>query len=254
VGPASIYSFTVGILDTEPDQMIGSRVPMKVRVSVRLAIATCVFVGASISSASAEIVYLASGRTMSVKGHRVEGESMVLCLRAGGEITFDRTLVEKIVPDEVPHPDPEPEQEAAATPDVPKPPAIDVQALLDSTPYGELISSMSQANGVDPLLVRALIQVESNYKPGAKSSKGAMGLMQLMPQTAREYNVRNPYDPKANVEAGIKKLKSLIDKWGVELALAAYNAGEGAVQRFNGIPPYRETRDYVTRILSLWRQ
>jgi hypothetical protein len=211
-------------------------------------------VGASISSASAEIVYLASGRTMSVKGHRVEGESMVLCLRAGGEITFDRTLVEKIVPDEVPHPDPEPEQEAAATPDVPKPPAIDVQALLDSTPYGELISSMSQANGVDPLLVRALIQVESNYKPGAKSSKGAMGLMQLMPQTAREYNVRNPYDPKANVEAGIKKLKSLIDKWGVELALAAYNAGEGAVQRFNGIPPYRETRDYVTRILSLWRQ
>jgi hypothetical protein len=211
-------------------------------------------VGASISSASAEIVYLASGRTLSVKGHRVEGESMVLCLRAGGEITFDQALVEKIVPDEVPHPDPEPEQEAAARPEVPKPPAIDVQALLDSTPYGELISAMSQANGVDPLLVRALIQVESNYKPSAKSSKGAMGLMQLMPQTAREYNVRNPYDPKANVEAGIKKLKSLIDKWGVELALAAYNAGEGAVQRFNGIPPYRETRDYVTRILSLWRQ
>jgi soluble lytic murein transglycosylase-like protein len=111
---------------------------------------------------------------------------------------------------------------------------------------------MSEAHGVDPLLVRALIQVESNYKPRAKSSKGAMGLMQLMPQTAREYNVRNPYDPKANIEAGIKKLKSLIDRWGVDLALAAYNAGEGAVQRFNGIPPYRETRDYVTRILSLW--
>jgi hypothetical protein len=227
---------------------------MSVRVPVRLAIATCVFVGASISSASAEIVYLTSGRTLSVKAHRVEGESMVLCLRAGGEITFAQSLVEKIVPDEVPYPDPQPEQETAATPDAPKPPTIDVQALLDSTPYGELISAMSQANGVDPLLVRALIQVESNYKPGAKSSKGAMGLMQLMPQTAREYNVRNPYDPKTNVEAGIKKLKSLIDKWGVELALAAYNAGEGAVQRFNGIPPYRETRDYVTRILSLWRQ
>jgi hypothetical protein len=233
--------------------MIGSHVPMKVRVPVRLAIATCVLVGASISNASAEIVYLTSGRTLSVKAHRVEGESMVLCLRAGGEVTFDQSLVEKIVPDEVPHPDPESEQQTVATPDLPKPPAIDVQALLDSTPYGELISAMSQANGVDPLLVRALIQVESNYQPRAKSSKGAMGLMQLMPQTAREYNVRNPYDPKANVEAGIKKLKSLIDKWGVELALAAYNAGEGAVQRFNGIPPYRETRDYVTRILSLWR-
>ena len=96
---------------------------------------------------------------------------------------------------------------------------------------------MSEAHGVDPLLVQALIQVESNYKPRARSSRGAMGLMQLMPQTVREYNVRNPYDPKSNIEAGIKRLKSLIDKWGVELALAAYNAGEGAVTRFNGVPP-----------------
>jgi soluble lytic murein transglycosylase-like protein len=78
-----------------------------------------------------------------------------------------------------------------------------------------------------------------------------MGLMQLMPSTAREYKVSNPYDPRANVAAGVKHLKALIDRWGVELALAAYNAGEGAVKRFNGIPPYRETRDYVTRILSL---
>jgi soluble lytic murein transglycosylase-like protein len=110
---------------------------------------------------------------------------------------------------------------------------------------------MSEAHGVDPNLVRALIQVESNYRPKAKSARGAMGLMQLMPSTAREYNVRNPYDPKSNVAAGVKHLKSLIDRWGVELALAAYNAGEGAVKKFNGIPPYRETRTYVSRILSL---
>jgi soluble lytic murein transglycosylase-like protein len=233
--------------------MVGSGVPMKVRLPVKLAIATCVLVGASVSSASAEIVFLTSGRTLSVKGHRLDGALMVLSLRAGGEVTFDSALVDKIVPDEVPHPDPQSEPEPAAAQETPKPPAINVQALLDSTPYGEIISAMSEAHGVDPLLVRALIQVESNYEPRAKSHKGAMGLMQLMPQTAREYKVRNPYDPKSNVEAGIKKLKSLIDKWGVELALAAYNAGEGAVQRFNGIPPYRETRDYVTRILSLWR-
>jgi membrane-bound lytic murein transglycosylase B len=233
---------------------------MKVRFPVNLAIATCVLVGASVSSASAEIVYLTSGRTLSVKAHRQEGDTMVLSLRAGGEVSFDHALVDKIVPDEVPHPDPQPEQDSAAqaaataADTAGKVPTVDVQALLDSTPYGQIISAMSEAHGVDPLLVRALIQVESNYQPRAKSSKGAMGLMQLMPQTAREYNVRNPYDPKANIEAGIKKLKSLIDKWGVvDLALAAYNAGEGAVLRFNGIPPYKETRDYVTRILSLWR-
>ena len=123
--------------------------------------------------------------------------------------------------------------------------------MLESTPYGEIIAAVSQTHGVDPMLVRALIQVESNYEPKAKSRKGAMGLMQLMPSTAREYKVRNPFDPKANIEAGIKHLKGLIDRFGVEMALAAYNAGEGAVKRFNGIPPYRETRNYVSRILSL---
>jgi soluble lytic murein transglycosylase-like protein len=122
---------------------------------------------------------------------------------------------------------------------------------LPATPYGEIITAMSEAHGVDPMLVRALIQVESNYKPRAKSRKGAMGLMQLMPSTAREYRVRNPFDPRANIEAGIKHLKSLIDRFGVELGLAAYNAGEGAVRKFNGVPPYRETRNYVSRILSL---
>jgi soluble lytic murein transglycosylase-like protein len=112
-------------------------------------------------------------------------------------------------------------------------------------------SYYAQQYGVPPALVRAIIQIESAWQPGVVSSKGAMGLMQLMPQTVREYNLRNPYDPKSNIEAGIKRLKSLIDKWGVELALAAYNAGEGAVARFNGVPPYRETRSYVSRILAL---
>jgi soluble lytic murein transglycosylase-like protein len=81
-----------------------------------------------------------------------------------------------------------------------------------------------------------------------------MGLMQLMPSVAREYGVRNAYDPKSNVEAGVQKLKTLLEKYGAEgvnLALAAYNAGEGAVAKFNGVPPYRETQGYVTRILAL---
>ena len=102
------------------------------------------------------------------------------------------------------------------------------------------------------MLVRALIRVESGDLPTARSNKGAMGLMQLMPSTARHYKVRNPYDPKANIAAGAKHLKSLLDRFrAVDLALAAYNAGEGAVKKFNGVPPYRETRDYVSRILAL---
>ena len=221
--------------------MVGCLPRMNLKVPVSLAATLALALLAA--PAQAEIVYLTSGRTLSVKGHRLDGETIVLTLRSGGEVRCDNTLIERIVPDEVPYPEPEPAVVTAALQ------AVD--GLLDAGPYGELIASMSEAHGVDPLLVRALIQVESGYRPKAKSPKGAMGLMQLMPSTAREYNVRNPYDPKSNIAAGVKHLKSLIDRWGVELALAAYNAGEGAVKRFNGIPPYRETRDYVTRILSL---
>ena len=197
--------------------------------------------------ASAEIVFLTSGRTLSVKNHKIDGESIVLTLRSGGQVTCDKALISKIEPDEVPYPEPPPVAEPVS--------AVDEEqqdrTLLAGTPYGEIIASVSQLHGVDPMLVRALIQVESNYKPKAKSPRGAMGLMQLMPSTAREYRVRNPFDPRTNIEAGIKHLKSLIDRWGTEVALAAYNAGEGAVMKFNGIPPYQETRNYVTKILSL---
>jgi hypothetical protein len=197
------------------------------------------------AEARAEIVVLTSGRTISVKGHEIKGESIVLTLRTGGQVTCDRSLIDKILPDEVPYPEP------AEAPGSSAEQSIDAGSVLQETPYGEIISAMSEAHGVDPLLVRALIQVESNYQPTARSRRGAMGLMQLMPSTAKEYKVRNPFDPKANIEAGIKHLKSLIDRFGVELALAAYNAGEGAVTKFNGIPPYRVTRNYVSRILSL---
>ncbi len=198
----------------------------------------------SAAPATAEIVVLTSGRTMSVKAHRFAGESIVLTLRNGGEVTCDKSIIEKVLPDEVPYPEPPaPSAEAEQDP----------SDVLESTPYGEIIAAVSEAHGVDPMLVRALIQVESNYRPRARSPKGAMGLMQLMPSTAREYKVRNPFDPRANIEAGIKHLKSLIDRFAgkVELGLAAYNAGEGAVKKFNGVPPYRETRNYDSRFLSL---
>jgi membrane-bound lytic murein transglycosylase B len=220
---------------------------MKLKGPVLPAAVTFALVATAVPAA-AEIVFLSSGRTLLVKGHREDGESIVLALRSGGEVTVDKTLVDKVLPDEVPFPEPPTE-----TPAEPQSPAtVQTDRLMRATPYGEMISAISEAHGVDPLLIRALIQVESAYRPRARSRKGAMGLMQLMPATAREYKVRNPYDPRTNIEAGIKHLKSLIDRFGkLELGLAAYNAGEGAVKKFNGIPPYRETRNYVSRILAI---
>jgi soluble lytic murein transglycosylase-like protein len=224
---------------------------MKVLRTVRVAATGCVFLLAGSTIASAEIVFLTSGRTLSVKSHRESGDSITLTLRSGGEVTCDKTLVEKIVPDEVPHPDPA--DVAPAPPKLVAPP-LERGLGLKVSPYTDMIVNTAETYGVDPILVQALVQVESDYQPRARSSKGAMGLMQLMPSVAKEYRVRNAYDPKANVEAGVQKLKSLLEKYGsegVNLALAAYNAGEGAVTKFNGVPPYRETQSYVTRILAL---
>ena len=109
-------------------------------------------------------------------------------------------------------------------------------------------------HNVDPNLVRAVVKVESNFNSNAVSRKGAMGLMQLMPQTARELKVRNPFDPAQNVDAGVRHLKQLLENYDgdVNLTLAAYNAGSGAVARSSGIPHYAETQNYVRRITNLY--
>jgi soluble lytic murein transglycosylase-like protein len=186
--------------------------------------------------ARAELVFFASGRSLSVKAHRVDGESLVLQLRQGGEIICERSIVVRIAPDEVPYPEPE---------------VASVQTF-GAVRYADLIDRVSAEQGVDARLVKALIQVESAYQERAVSRKGAMGLMQLMPETVRQYAVVDPYDPRANIEAGIRHLKSLLQRFSTRtLALAAYNAGEAAVERFGGVPPYAETRDYVSRILKL---
>lgn len=208
--------------------------------SLRACLVLAAFVAASHAMAGvcrAELVFLASGRTLSVKSHRMEGQSMVLTLRGGGQITCDAALVERIEPDEVPYPEPAIARAA--------------DAFITSRPYSDIIDTVAEREGVDPRLVHAVIQVESAYQAQARSRKGAMGLMQLMPDTARRYSVRNAYDPGANIEAGIRHLKSLLDRFELSLALAAYNAGEAAVERFRGIPPYPETQNYVRQVLRL---
>jgi len=117
--------------------------------------------------------------------------------------------------------------------------------------YEPLVQEHATRQSLRPELVRAVIQVESGYNPRALSPKGAMGLMQLMPATAQSLGVRNPWDPAQNIRGGTDYLRRLIDQYegNEELALAAYNAGSGAVARYGGrIPPYRETRDYVRKV------
>jgi len=121
---------------------------------------------------------------------------------------------------------------------------------VSSKEIDDAIVQAAQKHNVDANLVRALIKQESNFNPSAISNKGAMGLMQLMPGTARQLGVSDPFDPQQNVEGGVRHLKQLLDTYNgdVRLGLAAYNAGEAAVARNKGVPPYRETQDYVKRI------
>jgi soluble lytic murein transglycosylase-like protein len=116
------------------------------------------------------------------------------------------------------------------------------------------IDEAAARHNVDPSLVRSVVKVESNFNPNAVSRKGAMGLMQLMPSTARSLRVANPFDPAQNVDAGVRHLRKLLDSYGgdVRLSLAAYNAGSGAVARSAGVPHFRETQNYVRRITDLY--
>ena len=187
---------------------------------------------------SAELVYFASGRVMPVAGHRVEGSTIVLSLRGGGEVICDAGLIDRI--------------ELDAPPVTPVPPIRTARpSPLPSKPYAELIHRASERHGVAAGLLHALIEVESSYRADAESPQGAMGLMQLMPATAARYELHDPFDPGANIDAGAQHLRQLLDKFGMQGALAAYNAGEGSVRKFRGIPPYPETHHYVSRILEL---
>ena len=199
------------------------------------------------STASAEIVVFKNGRTMSATSYTVVGDMARLVLREGGEVTFPSSIVERVEADEVPYPGP-----AAVVHDVPQ--AIAAAPLvsdetLAARPFADLITTAAAEHDVDARLVHAVIEQESNYEARARSKKGARGLMQLMPATARQYGVRNSYDPKSNIEAGVRHLKALLSRLDLPVALAAYNAGEATIQRYGGLPPYPETQAYVRNIL-----
>ncbi|MGD9888289.1 MAG: lytic transglycosylase domain-containing protein [Halothiobacillaceae bacterium] len=124
---------------------------------------------------------------------------------------------------------------------------------LNREAYNETILAMANEKSVDPNLVRAVIHAESSFNPNAVSRTGAMGLMQLMPGTAARFGVGNAFDPQENIRGGVTYLRFLLDKFNgdIRLAAAGYNAGEGAVMKYGGVPPYNETTQYVARVLDL---
>jgi soluble lytic murein transglycosylase-like protein len=192
--------------------------------------------------AAAEIVLLTNGQTFAVTAHRVDGDEVQLALYGGGEVRLAVADVATVLPDEVVR------REAAPEPEQP--------AAVAATDWETLAKDTAHRHRVDAGLVRAIIDVESGFRPRAVSPKGAMGLMQLMPTTAAELGVTDPFDPEQNVDGGVRYLRALLTRYGGDqrLALAAYNAGSAAVERHGGIPPYSETRSYVKKVLARYRK
>lgn len=204
-------------------------------MKLRLAAIALVFLGAS-SAARAEIAVLANGQLLKVTSRRVEADRIYLSLKDGGEVGILAAEVRGFVPDEV-------IDEVLA----PAPAGTDIRALAIAA---------AQRHGLDPNLVLAVVGVESGFQPDAVSNKGAQGLMQLMPATARELGVIDALDPEQNLDGGTRYLRMLVAQYGGDLgkALAAYNAGPGAVKRHGGVPPYRETHHYIDRVLKRYQK
>ncbi len=216
---------------------------------------------------SAALVVFEDGGHLHVVGFEVQEDRIELELEGGGRMGLPLSRVDRIVDDEF---DPRPEEpppalasRAVEAPSVrwagvaptPTAPAAPNPTPNSVAPFATAILEAARQHRIDPRLIEAVIAVESNFSPRAVSRKGARGLMQLMPATARRLNVTRPFDPKENVRGGTAYLSELADRFGhteVDLILAAYNAGEGAVERYGGVPPYRETREYVKRVRAIW--
>ncbi len=199
---------------------------------------------APLSPADAQIVvFFSDGRTLAVESLRLVGSHVELELLGGSSLVVPAARIESHRPYVVAVPQQAP------------------QAVIQAQPsawtrlageYADMIALSARRHGVDPALLAAVAEVESNFDPFAVSHKGAEGLLQLMPATARRFGVQDSFDPEQNVEGGAQYLEWLLSRFAGDesLALAGYNAGEGAVDRHQGIPPYRETERYVGKVLA----
>lgn len=205
--------------------------------------------------ASASIAVFADGRNSKIEKYEVDGDLIRLTLQGGGELALPLTRIERIVDDEI----------------VPVEVVAEVQKMVEEqggvfpkrswrysdesgplwqSKYNDIIIAAARKHDVDAALVSAVIKAESDYNPRTMSHKGARGLMQLMPATARRFGVTNSFDPAENIYAGTRYLRWLLKTFdgNADLAVAAYNAGEGNVWKYDGVPPFRETVNYINRI------
>lgn len=209
---------------------------------------------AGATPAAAHLVVLVDGSVLKATAFRAEGDEARLEFASGGSLTLPLLRVERVVDDEVL---PEPEKGAeeieagARTFDLRWSDGVERPA----TAYGDLIFAAARRHEINPELVAAVIRAESAFDARAVSSKGARGLMQLMPATGRRFGLRPSelFEPAKNIDAGVRYLRFLADRFADDLGkvLAGYNAGEGSVDRYGGIPPYRETQGYIRRIYSV---
>jgi len=197
--------------------------------------------------AAADLVVLSDGGFLEVSAWAVDGERVRLELPSGGLLVMPLLRIARIVED-IPASEPAPGSEAAFST------RFDDGHGAPEVPYGRLIYEAAERHGLNPELVAAVVRAESAFDSRAVSHKGARGLMQLMPATARRFGLDETtvFEPAHNLDAGSRYLRWLLDRFDDRLdhALAGYNAGEGTVDRYRGVPPYRETREYVRRIYS----
>ncbi|HEX7830349.1 MAG TPA: lytic transglycosylase domain-containing protein [Thermoanaerobaculia bacterium] len=204
--------------------------------------------------ASASIALFTDGRNMKIDSYEVEEDTIHLVLN-GGKLSLPLTRIERIVDDEIVAPEVVEEvkkiveEQGGVFPKRSWRYSEESQPLWQSK-YNEIIVAAAKKFDVDAALVSAVIKAESDYNPRIVSNKGARGLMQLMPATAKRFGVTNSFDPEENIHAGTRYLRWLLKTFdgNADLAVAAYNAGEGNVWKYEGVPPFRETVNYINRI------
>ena len=199
-------------------------------------------------SSIAELVILEGGGVLKVEGFQRSGDRIDLALPGGGSMTLSILRIERILADEIVD---TPADELSKL-------ELEIeffgQRLVPTTPFADLIMDTARRHAINPRLIAAMVRVESAFEPTAISRKGAAGLMQLMPATAKRFGVERQeiLRPERNLDAGVRYVRWLNERFegDLSLILAGYNAGEGSVERYRGVPPYRETREYIRRVYS----